>query len=77
MKLALYMILCSTLAGECMPPHLFSTHDNYYECMIAGYEEAKNKTQELGREEINKYGVYIKFVCSYKQPAEEKIEKLT
>ena len=48
MKVALIMIMCSQVAGECMKPHLLSHHDTFYDCLIAGYEEAKNKTEELG-----------------------------
>ncbi len=29
-----------------------------------GYEEAQNKMKEIGREESNKYGMYIKFYCT-------------
>ena len=35
-----------------------------YECMIAGYEESKNKTLEIGRSDVNKFDVYVKFVCA-------------
>ena len=34
-----------------------------YGCMIAGYEEAGKKIAELGRKEVNKYDIYIKFEC--------------
>ena len=31
--------------------------------MIAGYEEAKKKTIEVGKDLVNKDGIYIKFYC--------------
>tara|TARA_R100001594_G_scaffold31244_1_gene58238 strand:- start:308 stop:451 length:144 start_codon:yes stop_codon:yes gene_type:complete len=31
--------------------------------MIAGYKEAIDKAQEIGPEDINKYGTIIKFFC--------------
>ena len=65
MKVALIMIMCSQIAGECMKPHLLNYHDTFYDCLIAGYEEAKDKTQELGRQEVNKNEIVIKFKCYY------------
>ena len=65
MKVALIMIMCSQIAGECMKPHLLNYHDSIYECLIAGYDEAKKKTKELGREEVSKYEIIIKFKCYY------------
>jgi hypothetical protein len=32
--------------------------------MIAGYEESINKMKEIGREEVNKYQMYIRFTCT-------------
>ena len=32
--------------------------------MIAGYEEALNKMKEIGRQEVNKYQMYIRFTCT-------------
>ena len=45
MKVALIMIMCSQIAGECMKPHLLNYHDSIYECLIAGYDEAKKKNK--------------------------------
>ena len=47
MKVALIMIMCSQIAGECMKPHLLNYHDSIYECLIAGYDEAKKKQKNL------------------------------
>ncbi len=65
MKVALVMIICSQIAGECMPPHFMKHHDNFYECLIGGYEEALNKTKEIGKTEIVKNEIIIKFNCYY------------
>jgi hypothetical protein len=65
MKVALIMIICSQIAGECMKPHLLDHHDTFYDCLISGYEEAKKKTKEIGVKEINKNEIVIKFKCYY------------
>ena len=35
-----------------------------YDCLHFGYNEAIKKLEEIGREDINKYGMYIKFTCT-------------
>ena len=65
MKFILSLIICSSVAGECMPP--FDWQDTFrtqYDCLVFGYEESLNKMNEIGREEVNKYGMYIKFYCT-------------
>jgi hypothetical protein len=32
--------------------------------MMAGYEEAKIKMEEIGPTEVNKHQIYIKFTCT-------------
>jgi hypothetical protein len=34
-----------------------------YDCLVRGYEMSKEKTVEIGRQEVNKNGIYIKFHC--------------
>ena len=64
MKYSLYMIMCSLLAGECMPPFkVDQTFNSMYSCLNAGYEESLNKSKEIGEEEVNNYKIYIKFLC--------------
>ena len=64
MKYSLNMIICSVLAGECMPPfQMTEQYDNMYSCLNAGYEESLKKSKEIGREEVNKHQIYIKFIC--------------
>ena len=56
--------MCSTVAQTCMPPYPWPTQfTNSYDCMVAGYTEALRKTEEIGKEEINKHKIYIKFDC--------------
>ena len=40
------------------------SYDNFYNCMVAGYEEAKRKTLEVGKAQVNKDLIYIKFYCT-------------
>ena len=65
MKILLSLIICSSIAGECMPPYpwpdAFATK---YECLQCGYEESSRKLEQIGREDINKYGMYIRFACT-------------
>ena len=61
----LSLIICSSVAGECMPP--FDWHemfDTKYDCLHFGYNEAINKLEEIGKKDINQYGMYIKFACT-------------
>ena len=66
----LTLIMCSFVEGKttCLPP--FQSEVEYkdaYECMLDGYNESYNKIVELGREDVNKYNIYIKFGCHENQ----------
>ena len=64
MKILLSLIICSQVAGTCMPPYPWpETFSTQYDCLTFGYEESLRKMEELGREEVNKYNVYIRFTC--------------
>ena len=64
MKYSLYMIMCSLLAGECMEPFkMKETYDGMYNCLNAGYKESLIKSEEIGRQDVNKHQIYIKFIC--------------
>ena len=59
--------MCSVVDGKttCLPP--FQSEVEYvdaYECMLDGYNQSYNKIVELGREDVNKYNIYIKFGCN-------------
>ena len=65
MKILMSLIICSSIAGECMPPYEWpETFRSKYDCLHFGYEESKRKLEEVGREDINKYGMYIKLTCT-------------
>ena len=64
MKILMSLIICSSVAGECMPPFQWpEAFNTKYDCLHFGYEESQRKLEEIGREDINKYGMYIKFTC--------------
>jgi len=65
MKTALFLILCSGVAENCLPPYKYpDLFIDDYSCMIAGNTESILKLEEIGYEEVNKNKIYIKFVCS-------------
>ena len=64
MKIMLFMILCSSVANTCMQPIPIKTmYDNHYDCLIKGYENSLEKIKEIGKDDINKLGIYVKFEC--------------
>ena len=67
MEFVLTMIMCAYIEGKtlCMPPHRFD--DKYvdaYSCMLDGYTRAYDKIIELGRDDVNKFNIYIKIGCN-------------
>ena len=65
MKILLTLIICSYTHGACLDPYPWHTSFNStYDCMMAGYEEAKIKMKEIGPKEVNKHQIYIKFTCT-------------
>ena len=65
MKFILSMIICSSVAGQCMPPYEWpETFNTQYDCLMFGYEESIVKMKELGRKDVNEYGMFIKFYCT-------------
>ena len=64
MKIMLIMFICSGVAQNCIPPITSSElYIDAYSCMMAGYTTAADLTQDMGREEVNKHNIYIKFEC--------------
>ena len=76
MKIALFMIMCSGITGQCLDPHKLNTHDDFYSCMTSGYEESLNKTLEIGQEQVNEHKIFIKFVCAKEEQEEKKGSKI-
>jgi len=68
MKILLSLIICSQVAGTCLEPYEWPTRfDTQYDCMVFGYEESLKKMQEIGKTEVNKYNMYIRFTCTPEQ----------
>jgi hypothetical protein len=40
------------------------TFKTKYDCLTFGYEESLKKMKEIGRKDVNEYGMYIKFYCT-------------
>ena len=48
-----------------MPPYEWpETFKTQYDCLMFGYKESIVKMEELGRTDVNKYGMFIKFYCT-------------
>jgi len=59
------MIICSGLSGQCMPPFMIEkTYIDAYECMLDGYQKSYDKIEAMGKDEVNKHRIYIKFGCN-------------
>jgi hypothetical protein len=64
MKFILTILICSQVSGTCLPPYKVpEKFDDGYDCMVKGYEMALDKIQEMGREDVNKHNIFIKFGC--------------
>ena len=64
MEVALILYMCSAIQKTCLEPYVWP--DRFYDqygCMVAGYEESGKKIAEIGRKEVNKHDIYIKFEC--------------
>ena len=65
MKFVLALILCSQTQQICMPPHPWpELFNSQYDCLMFGYKESEKKMKEIGREEVNKHNIYVKFYCT-------------
>tara|TARA_B100000282_G_scaffold253133_1_gene198210 strand:+ start:69 stop:317 length:249 start_codon:yes stop_codon:yes gene_type:complete len=67
MEFVLTMIICAFVEGKttCMPPHLIEeTYSDGYSCMLDGYKKSYDKIVEVGRDDVNKFNIYIKFGCN-------------
>jgi hypothetical protein len=64
MKILLTIIMCSAVSDTCLAPFTFDKpYNSTYECMIDGYTKSLEKTIEIGKEAVNEYDIYIKFMC--------------
>ena len=68
MKFVLTLLICTQVGGTCLPPYKVpEKFDDGYDCMVTGYEMALDKIQEMGREDVNKHNIFIKFGCYQEQ----------
>ena len=65
MKILLTLVLCSQIQQTCLQPFPWPERfDTQYDCLMFGYEESMNKMKKIGREEINKHNMFVKFYCT-------------
>ena len=68
MKILLSLIICSQVAGTCLEPYPWpDKFDTQYDSMIFGYEESLKKMKEIGKQEVNKHNIYLRFTCTPEQ----------
>ena len=66
MNFLLTMLICANTAQgvNCLQPIKFDiVYKDGYDCMVDGYIKSHEKFIEIGREEINKHKIFIKFGC--------------
>ena len=73
------MIICSLVAGECTTPYQMpDKYSSMYDCLNAGYAESLNKSEEIGKSDVNQHQIYIRFICKEETvivpPPKPKIE---
>ncbi len=69
MKILLTLIMCSYVQGSCLQPYEWPIqYDSMYDCLQFGYAESSKKLEEIGKIEVDKYLMHIKFYC---QPVQE------
>ena len=68
MKILLSLVICSQVAGTCLQPYEWPQRfDNQYDCLMFGYQESMNQMEHIGRDEINKHNMFIRFTCTPEQ----------
>ena len=66
MNFILTMLICAHTAQgtTCLQPITFDILYKYgYDCMVDGYTKSHKKLIEIGREEVNKHKIFVKFGC--------------
>ena len=77
MKWILVVVMCSGWQNMCLDPYVFKDqYDDVYSCMIDGYTKAIEKTEEVGRKEVNAHKIYIKFGCNENQSNKTSISSI-
>ncbi len=63
-KYVLILFICSMNTNVCVPPFQVPTdYPDIYECFLDGYKYSSDKIIQLGKEEVNKHKIYIRFHC--------------
>lgn len=64
MEFFLTLTLCLSLTNTCSPPivHQIKFND-LYDCLQGGYEESIGIMKNVGREDVNKTGASVQFIC--------------
>ena len=64
MKILLSLVICSYVQGVCLPAHEWPEQFNtMYDCLTLVMKNLIKKTKEIGRAEVNKHEIYIRFNC--------------
>ena len=67
MKFFLFILICTGIGGECMPPiEMQQSFEKKYDCLVTGYDVSKEMLIDIGEQEVNKNDIYIKFICTPK-----------
>tara|TARA_A100000171_G_C2021501_1_gene91324 strand:+ start:132 stop:356 length:225 start_codon:yes stop_codon:yes gene_type:complete len=71
MKIVLVLVLCSSVNMVCLPPIPYPKEfKDEYSCLLKGYTEASKLLKSIGREDVNKEGIFYKFDCIEIKPEE-------
>ena len=79
MEFLLTMVICSIIDGKtnCIPPITFEEkYKDGYDCMVSGYTKSHDKIVELGRDDVNKFNIYIRFGCNESQSNKTPISSI-
>ena len=75
----LTMIMCAYVEGKstCMQPYTINEiYKDSYSCMLSGYTKSYDKIVELGKDDVNKFNIYIKFGCNENQSNKTSISSI-
>ena len=65
MKILLTLFICSSIHGTCLEPYTWpTTFNSQYDCLMFGYEESLKKMEEIGKKEVNKHEMFVRFICT-------------
>tara|TARA_R100000005_G_C4820952_1_gene102319 strand:+ start:294 stop:473 length:180 start_codon:yes stop_codon:yes gene_type:complete len=52
------------IKNACLDPLILPTsYPDLYSCQIDGYKKTFEKIEEIGSDDVNKFGIYAKFSC--------------